>query len=90
MEDHAIDDRLPVTAAQGVEIAFAITAQPLGLREEVRIRVTTIEQSDVVTPLKRALDDRAAKKLRAAEDEEAHGSTISNPERLREGGGWLR
>jgi hypothetical protein len=40
--------------------------------------LTTVEESYGVPPLKRALDDGTYEKLRAAEDEPPHGSTIPN------------
>jgi hypothetical protein len=73
-----IDDRLPLSPAQSAEVTLPIAMQPLRLREEVRVRLTTVEERHSVTSPKGALNDGTAEELRTAENEEPHDSTIPN------------
>jgi len=63
-----VDDRVPGSAAQGVEAAVAVTDQRLGLGEEIRVRAPAVEQRYVMPSRQRLLDDGAPEELRPAED----------------------
>jgi hypothetical protein len=70
-----VDDRVERAAAKRAEVAVAIAAQLLDLGEEVRVRQAAVEQRDVVAARERALDDRAAEELRAAEDQSSDSAS---------------
>ena len=57
------------------EVAVAVAAQLLGLREEPGVRLPAGEDRDLVPARERRLDDRAAEEHRAAEDEQPHSAS---------------
>src|SRR2546423_11521799 len=55
-----VGDGVPRAAAEGVELAVAIPAELLDLREELRVRPAAIEERDLVPSRQSRLDERAA------------------------------
>ena len=72
-----IDDCVPAPALERGEVAFAISAQLLGLGEELGVRLAPVEEGHLVAAGERVLDRRAPEELRPAEDEQLHSGTVS-------------
>jgi hypothetical protein len=70
-----VDDCVPAAPLQRLEVAVAIAAQLLDLREELRIRLSAVEQRQLVIAREGAFDDRAAEELRAAEDQKSQSAS---------------
>jgi hypothetical protein len=64
-----VDDRVPPAPAQCIELPVAIAAQLLDVGVEPRVRLAPGEQRQLVAARERGIDDRAAEKLRPAEDQ---------------------
>ena len=58
--------------AQRVEVAVAVAAQLLDIREELGPRLAAVEERHLVTVVERGVDDVTAEELRPAENEHAH------------------
>ena len=63
--------------AQRVEVAVAVAAQLLDVREELGPRLAAVEHRHVVAARERGVDRVAAEELRAAENEDAHTLSAS-------------
>ena len=61
-------------AKERLELAVAVAAQPLDLREEVGVRLPAVEERELVPAGERRLDEGTADELRSAEDEELQSS----------------
>jgi hypothetical protein len=66
-----VDDSVPRSPLECLEVAVAVSAELLDVREQVGIRVSAIEERDIVPDRERRVDDRAAEELRPAEDQKA-------------------
>ncbi|MBA3242662.1 MAG: hypothetical protein H0T60_15660, partial [Acidobacteria bacterium] len=64
-----IYDRVPAAATQGIEIAVAVAAQLLDLREEFGVVPATIEERYHVAASERRFDKVATEKHRPAENQ---------------------
>jgi hypothetical protein len=73
-----VDDRVPRAAFERAQVAVAIAAQLLGLREQLGVRLAAVEERDLVALLERVLDDGTAEELRPAEDEQPHAAISSS------------
>src|SRR5512133_2993192 len=80
-ETRRVDHRVPLASLERREVAVAVAPEPLGLGEELRIRLTAVEEGHLVTPLERRLDRRAAEEPRPPQNQEPHSarSSSSNP-----------
>jgi len=72
-----IDDCVPAPALEHGEIALAISAQPLGLGEELGVRLAPVEEGHLVATGERVLDRGAPEEFRPAQDEQLHAGTVS-------------
>ena len=71
--DPGVDDRVPVAAAQPIEIGAAIAEDRLDVGEERRVGLAAVEERERVTARARCVHDRGADEAGAAEDEDALG-----------------
>jgi hypothetical protein len=63
-----VDDGVPRTPTQRVEVSVAVAVELLGLGKEVRVRLAAVEERDFVPACERSVDGRASEELRPAED----------------------
>ena len=64
-----VDRGVPLTSAQGSEVAVSVAVELLDVREQVRIGLAACERRDLMALRERRIDDRAPQELRPAEDQ---------------------
>src|SRR5262249_49624829 len=69
-EARRVDDRVPRTAAQRLELAVAIALQLLDVRKQIRMRLAAVEQRQRVAARACRVDDVRPDEVRATEDED--------------------
>ena len=67
-----VDDGVEAAPAERVEVAVAVAAQLLDIREELGPRLAAVEERHLVTVVERGVDDMTTEELRPAEHEHAH------------------
>ena len=72
-----IDDCVPAPALEHGEVALAVSAQLLGLGEELGVRLAPVEEGHLVAAGERVLDRGPPEELGPAEDEQLHSGKVS-------------
>jgi hypothetical protein len=70
-----VDDSVPRPPLECLEVAVAVSAELLDVREQVGVCLSAIEERDVVPDRERRVDDRAAEELRPAEDQKSDSAS---------------
>jgi hypothetical protein len=81
-----IEHGIPRPPRERRQVLAAVAADPLGLGEQVRLRLAAIEQRDLVTGGERLLDEGTADELRPAQHQDPH--EVEPYRRLRPAEAW--
>ena len=76
-----VDDRVERASLERGQVAVAVAAQLLDVREQLGPRLAAVEERHVVAAFERRVDDVAAEELRSAENEDAHTLTLCGTRR---------
>ena len=71
-----IDDRVPVAGREQIQLCFAVAADLVHVREQVRIRLPAIEEGQVVPARTRGIHQVPSEEARAADDQYFHDVLI--------------
>ena len=72
-----VDDGVEAPALERGEIVLTVAVDMLGVRKELGVRATAVEERQLVAALECCLDDGAPDELRAAQDQQLHAATPS-------------
>jgi hypothetical protein len=70
-----VDDGVPRSSFERLEVAVSVSVEPLDVREQLGVRLPAVEERDVVPAREGRVDNCAAEELRPAEDQKSDNAS---------------